>query len=268
LRWDAAAVSALVDAILAAFAQPPPAAPDARGADVIFLVGLPRSGSTLAEQILAAHPRVAGGGETNLLAKVLQDESTRRGQRFPAWVGMADAADWARLGDDYLARIASLRRAGALFTDKTLPNWQVLGALARMLPGARIVHCVRDPLETCWSCWKHNFGEAQFFAYDFAELAAFHRDSLRAMAHWRTQAPASIHTLVHEALLDAPEAGARALLAHCGLAFDPACLRFHEVERNVHTASAAQVRRPLRRDTAVTAGYGELLDPLRLLLRD
>ena len=88
LRWDAAAVSALVDAILAAFAQPPPAAPDARGADVIFLVGLPRSGSTLAEQILAAHPRVAGGGETNLLSKVLQDESTRRGQRFPAWVGM------------------------------------------------------------------------------------------------------------------------------------------------------------------------------------
>lgn len=267
IRWNASAVSALVDAILAAFAAPPPLQ-DATGADLVFLVGMPRSGSTLAEQILAAHPDVVGGGETNLVARVLQEESTRRGVRFPQWVGDADARDWRRLGGDYLARVAPMRRAGARFTDKTLPNWQVLGAILRMFPGARIVHCVRDPLETCWSCWKHNFGEAQFFAYDFAELAAFHRDSLRAMAHWRAQAPASIHALVHEALLDAPEAGVRALLAHCGLAFDPACLRFHEVDRNVHTASAAQVRRPLRRDTAVTAGYGALLDPLRLLLRD
>jgi len=267
IRWSASAVSALIDAILAAFSAPPPLQ-DAGGGDLVFLVGMPRSGSTLVEQILAAHPDVVGGGETNLVARVLQEESVRRGVRFPQWVGDADARDWRRLGDDYLARIAPMRRAGALFTDKTLPNWQVLGAILRMFPGARIAHCVRDPLETCWSCWKHNFGEAQFFAYDFAELAAFHRDSLRAMAHWRTQAPASIHTLVHEALLDAPEAGVRALLAHCGLAFDPACLRFHEVERNVHTASAAQVRRPLRRDTAVTAGYGTLLDPLRLMLRD
>lgn len=268
LRWDAAAVSALVDAILAAFAQPPPAAPDARGADVIFLVGLPRSGSTLAEQILAAHPRVAGGGETNLLAKVLQDESTRRGQRFPAWVGMADAADWACLGDDYLARIASLRRAGALFTDKTLPNWQVLGALARMLPGARIVHCVRDPLETCWSCWKHNFNAAQFFAYDFAELAAFQHDCARAMRQWNALMPGRIHAHVHEDLLAQPETSVRALLAHCGLAYDPACLRFHEVERVVHTASAPQVRRPLRADGAIAARYGDLLDPLRRALQE
>ncbi|MBA8887568.1 tetratricopeptide (TPR) repeat protein [Dokdonella fugitiva] len=269
IRWSASAVSALIDAILAAFSAPPPLHDDdAGGGDLVFLVGMPRSGSTLVEQILAAHPDVVGGGETNLVAQVLQEESVRRGVRFPQWVGDADAREWRRLGDDYLSRIAPMRRAGALFTDKTLPNWQVLGAILRMFPGARIVHCVRDPLETCWSCWKHNFGEAQFFAYDFAELAAFHRDSLRAMAHWRTQAPASIHALVHEALLDAPEAGVRALLAHCGLAFDPACLRFHEVERNVHTASAAQVRRPLRRDTAVTAGYGALLDPLRLLLRD
>lgn len=265
VRWSAPAVSGLVDAILAAFAAPPPSTE--RGADLVFLVGMPRSGSTLAEQILAAHPQVASGGETNLVARVLQDESARRGARYPHWVADAVAEDWRRLGDDYRARIAPLRGDRAVFTDKTLPNWQMLGAILRMFPGARIVHCVRDPLETCWSCWKHNFGEGQFFAYDFAELAAFHRDSERAMAHWRAQAPASIHALVHEALLDAPEDGVRALLAHCGLAFDPACLRFHEAERSVHTTSAAQVRRPLRRDTAVTAGYGALLDPLRLLLR-
>ncbi|HEY6939832.1 tetratricopeptide repeat-containing sulfotransferase family protein [Dokdonella sp.] len=265
IRWSAPAASALVDAILLAFAAPPPS--DGRGGDLVFLVGMPRSGSTLAEQILAAHPKVAAGGETNLVARVLQEESMRRGIRFPHWVGDATADDWRRLGDGYLARIAPARGEGAAFTDKTLPNWQVLGAILRMFPGARIVHCVRDALETCWSCWKHNFGEGQYFAYDLAELAAFHRDSERAMAHWRAQAPASIHALVHEALLDAPEAAVRALLAHCGLAFDPACLRFHEAGRNVHTTSAAQVRRPLRRDTAVAAGYGALLDPLRLLLR-
>ncbi|HEU4662668.1 MAG TPA: sulfotransferase [Dokdonella sp.] len=264
IRWSAPAVSALVDAILAAFAAPPPSR--GRGGDLVFLVGMPRSGSTLAEQILVAHPDVVAGGETNLVARVLQEESTARGVRFPHWVGRADADDWRRLGDDYLARIAPMRRDGALFTDKTLPNWQVLGAILRMFPGARIVHCVRDPLETCWSCWKHNFGEGQSFAYDFAELAAFHHDCTRAVAHWRAQAPDSIHALVHETLLNAPEASVRALLAHCGLAFDPACLRFHEAERSVHTTSAAQVRRPLRRDTAVTAGYVALLDPLRMLL--
>jgi Flp pilus assembly protein TadD len=266
VRWDAAAVSALVDAILTAFAASPAQPTTSRGDDLIFLVGLPRSGSTLAEQILAAHPDVAGGGETNMIAKVLQDESKRRGQRFPAWVDAADDADWARLGDDYLARIAASRRAGAIFTDKTLPNWQVLGAIRRMLPGARIVHCRRDPLETCWSCYKHNFGEAQFFTYDFAELAAFHRDCERAMRYWHAQSPTAIHAHVYEDLLADPESTVRALLAHCGLAFDPACLRFHEVERDVHTASAAQVRRPLRGDVAVAARYGALLDPLRRAL--
>lgn len=268
LRWDAGAVRALVDAILAAFDALPPPPADGAGRGLVFLVGMPRSGSTLVEQILAAHPDVAGGGETELVARLLQEESKRRGQRFPQWVGDAGADDWTRLGADYLARIAPLRGTRAVFTDKTLPNWQLVGAIARMLPGARFVHCVRDPLETCWSCWKHNFGEAQYFAYDLAELVAFHRDSVRAMAHWRARSPAPIHALVHETLLDAPEAGVRELLAHCGLDFDPVCLRFHEAARDVHTASVAQVRRPLRRDTAVTAAYGALLDPLRALLRE
>ena len=262
VQWDAAAVTRLIDDILAAFDAPAPP-PSASGADIVFFVGMPRSGSTLAEQVLAAHPQVTGGGETNLVAQVLQEESRRRGQRFPHWVAAAGADDWARLGADYLARIASMRGGRGRFTDKTLPNWQVLGAIARMLPGARIVHCVRDPLETCWSCWKHNFASAQHFTYDMDELVAFLRDSERAMRIWKERLPARIHTLVHEELLAAPEDGVRALLEHCALAFDPACLRFHEAGRAVHTTSAAQVRRPLRRDTAVTAAYGALLDPLR-----
>lgn len=267
VRWDAAAVSALVDDILAAFATvTEPDAEPSRGQGAIFLVGMPRSGSTLAEQILAAHPAVAGGGEREDVVHVLQQESARRGRRFPTWVAEADPADWRRLGEEYLQRSAAWRGDRAHFTDKTLTNWQTLGAIARMLPGARIVHCVRDPLETLWSCYKHHFGEAQFFTYDPDELGAFFRDCARAMRTWSARHPDWIHLHDHEALLAQPEARTRALLDACGLGFDPACLRFHEARREVHTASAAQVRRPLQRHVPLAERYGTLLDPLRRAL--
>jgi tetratricopeptide (TPR) repeat protein len=266
LRWDAVAVSALVDDILAAFASPDPAADEKRGTCVVFLVGMPRSGSTLAEQILAAHPAVTAGGETGWLAQILQAESQRRGMRFPYWVTKASPDDWKRLGDEYLARASALRRDATTFTDKTLTNWQTLGAIRRMLPGARIVHCLRDPLETAWSCYKHNFASDQLYSYEIGELAAFFRDATRAMHLWNAQCPRWIYAHRHETLIADPQAATIALLDHCGLAFDPACLRFHEVEREVRTASAAQVRAPLRADTSVAWRYGKLLDPLRAAL--
>ncbi|MBO9661467.1 tetratricopeptide repeat-containing sulfotransferase family protein [Dokdonella sp.] len=270
VRWNAAAVSALIDDILAAFAPSHETEEEHdeadRGAGAIFLVGMPRSGSTLAEQILAAHPEVASGGEREDVARILQEESRRRGRRFPTWVGEANAADWRRLGEEYLRRCATWHGGRAHFTDKTLTNWQTLGAIRRMLPGARIVHCVRDPLETAWSCYKHHFGEAQFFAYDFADLGAFSRDCARAMRTWDARHPGWIHTHAHEALLAQPEARTSALLDACGLDFDAACLNFHEVRREVHTASAAQVRRPLQRGVALAERYGTLLDPLRRAL--
>lgn len=262
--WNAGAVGTLVDDILAAFAAPADADVDAvRGRGAIFLVGMPRSGSTLAEQILAAHPQVAGGGEREDVVRILQQESRRRGRPFPAWVAEADAADWRRLGEEYLERCAPWRGDRPYFTDKTLTNWQTLGAIRRMLPAARIVHCVRDPLETLWSCYKHHFGEAQFFTYDLAELGAFFRDCTRAMRAWDARYPGWIHVHDHEKLLAQPEARTRALLDACGLDFDPACLRFHEASREVHTASAAQVRRPLQRRAPLGERYGALLDPLR-----
>ncbi len=270
IGWNAAAVGALVDEILAAFAAADTTA-DAevdprRGAGVVFLVGMPRSGSTLAEQILAAHPQVAAGGEREDVFRVLQQESQRRGRRFPTWVGDASSSDWARLGDEYLRRVATERRGRSHFTDKTLANWQTLGAIRRMLPGARVVYCVRDPLETCWSCYKRDFGEAQRFAYDFAELAAFQRDCERAMRAWRARDAERIREHRYEALAGDPVAAVRALLAHVGLDFDAACLRFHEAAREVRTASAAQVRAPLRPAEPVAPRYGALLDPLRAAL--
>lgn len=265
--WDARAVSALVDAILAAF--PATKMQDevtAAGHDVVFLVGMPRSGSTLAEQILAAHPEVTAGGETGWLAEILQTESVRRGVRFPFWAAQATREDWARLGAEYLSLANAHRRAGTVFTDKTLTNWQTLGALRRMLPAARVVHCRRDALETAWSCYKHHFAGEQLYSYDVAELAAFFGDSLRAMRAWDERHPGWIRAHVHENLLAAPEATTRALLSACGLPFDAACLRFDRVEREVHTASAAQVREPLRAGRSAAARYGALLDPLRIAL--
>jgi len=266
-QWDAAAVSTLVDDILAAFTPSDAAADDARGSDIVFLVGMPRSGSTLAEQILAAHPAVTAGGETGWLSQILQAESRRRGTRFPYWVKDASADDWSRLGAEYLTRVAASRRnTTATFTDKTLTNWQTLGAIRLMLPRARIVHCLRDPLETAWSCYKHNFAGDQLYTYDYVELAAFFADSERAMRVWNERHPGWIHAHQYEDLLAKPEAETRALLAACGLEFDAACLRFHDADREVRTASAAQVRRPLRADPSITRNYGALLDPLRRAL--
>jgi len=268
LRWDARAVSKLIDDILAAFVRVD-AVDSNRGSGVAFLVGMPRSGSTLAEQIIAAHPSATAGGETGFIAEILQAESLRRGARFPHWVADAIDADWIRLGTTYLERIENAKGDAALFTDKTLTNWQTLGAIRRMLPGAHVVHCQRDALETAWSCYKHNFSSDQLYSYDFAELAAFFADSQRAMAAWIERHPGWIYRHRHEDLLADPEAITSALLGACGLSFDPACLRFHEAKGQVRTSSAAQVRAPLRADTSIAARYGSLLNPLRdaLVLR-
>lgn len=263
VRWNAAAVSRLVDEIIERFARLAPVPPGSRGSEAIFLVGMPRSGSTLVEQILATHPLVQGGGERNDIAQVLQVESQRRRRPFPSWVEDANDEDWHRLGEDYLARASIWRDTRPRFTDKTLTNWQTLAAIRRMLPGACVVHCRRDPLETLWSCYKHHFSEAQSFTYDFDELVAFWRDCERAMLAWSRRFPGWIHPFIHEELLREPEATIRLLTDALRLPFDAACLAFHRNGRVVQTASASQVRRPLQRDLAVAHRYGDLLEPIR-----
>lgn len=264
VRWNAASVSHLVDDILTRFASlPDDAVHETRGTNVIFLVGMPRSGSTLAEQILSAHPDVQGGGERNEIALVLQHESRRRGRAFPYWVAEATGADWDRLGQDYLQRCSTWRDSRPNFTNKTLTNWQTLGAIRRMLPGARVVHCQRDAVETLWSCYKHHFGEAQLFTYDMHELTAFWRDCERSMRSWSLQRPGWIHAHVHEELLADPERRIRALLQYCDLRFDPACMTFHENRRDVRTSSASQVRQPLKSTAPLALHYGKFFDSLR-----
>ncbi len=267
LEWNAAQFSTGIDAIMAAFDRAPAHSADpALGKEIIFIVSMPRAGSTLTEHILAAHPEVEGGDELADLGTIIEAESKRRGRAFPDWVAQANAADWKRLGREYLERTARLRKDYPYSTDKGLVNWVFVGAAHAMLPGARFVNCRRDPVETCWSCFKQYFERGQAYTYDFGELGAQWRDYDRLMRFWHARYPHRVYESVYENLLADPDTEIRRLLDFCGLPFADACLRFDETRRVVRTVSAGQVRQPLRRDTARTAAYGELLTPLRRAL--
>ncbi|MEW9572041.1 sulfotransferase [Rhodanobacter sp. Si-c] len=263
--WDAAAERARIDAIMETFRLPLPAPLDpALGREAILIVSLPRSGSTLVEHILASHPQVEGANEIPDLSQVIEDESRRRGQPFPQWVATATAQDWWRLGKDYLARTARWREKRPRFSDKSLLNWPLVGAALAMLPGAKIIDCHRDPLETCFACYRQLFRHSMHFSYDLDDMADHYRDYRRVIDFWQSRYPGRVLDFSYEALLQEPEIQIRHLLAFCDLPFDPACLTPHQTKREVlSTASAAQVREPIRADTAHSAPYLEWLQRLR-----
>lgn len=267
LAWDARGFSAHIDAIAAAFRPAPQPAPDPHlGADVVFIVSLPRSGSSLTEQILAAHRDIEGAGELPDLPAVIDEESARRDQPFPAWVPQATAADWERLGRRYLQRTRRWRDAHPRFTDKGLDNWPLVGAALAMLPAARVVICRRDPLEMLFSIWRQWFAQGHAYSYALEDLVACWRDFERLSRFWECSYPEAVLDHGHEHLLANPEAQIRRLLEFCRLPFDPACLRPQASTRAVRTASAAQVREPLRQSGSHAARYGTLLDPLRSMI--
>jgi tetratricopeptide (TPR) repeat protein len=269
VRWDATGERRRVDAILRVFAQATPTPLDpSLGHEAIFIVSIPRSGSTLVEQILASHPQVEGANEIKDLPQVIDAETRRRASAFPLWVPDATAQDWQRLGQEYLARTARWREAKPRFTDKSLVTWYLVGAALAMLPAARVVVVRRDPVETCLACYRQLFTEHTGFTCDLDEMADYCIDFLRLTRFWRETYPDRVLDLEYESLVAEPDAQIRRLLDFCGLPFDPACLAFHTTPRTVlSTPSAAQVRQPLRRDTARSARYGDKLDRLRERLR-
>jgi tetratricopeptide (TPR) repeat protein len=269
LPWDASTFTREVDAIAAAFAAMPVSSGEGSfGHEAIFIASLPRSGSTLAEQILASHPEIEGAGEIDSLAAVMHEESARSGRPWPATLADRDAGAWHRLGERYLERTARYRALRPRFTDKALSNWLHLGAAAAMLPGARFVYCRRDPVETALSCYRQWFNRGQAWSYSLEDIVAYWRDHDRLMQVWTERLPGRVFTLDHETLLAEPEATVRAMLDFLGLAFDARCLEFHRNDRSVRTASAAQVREPLARRTSRAERYGALLDPLRRAIAD
>ena len=264
-RYDAAAFRRYLDALLAAFDGTGAVSAVAQGGEVIFIVGLPRSGSTLIEQILASHSQVHGAIELLDLPEVLMEQSDRMRQPLAEWGATQTPAQWQTLGENYLRRTRKWRAEKPRCTDKSPGNWQYVGAILAMLPNARVIVARRDALETCLGCYRYMITEYAY-AHDFQDLADHWRDFDRAVAHWATAYPDRVREQHHEALVDDPENQIRELLAFCDLPFEPACLDFHATERRVSTPSASQVREPLRRDTARAARYGALLDPLRMAL--
>ncbi|MFZ0551715.1 MAG: sulfotransferase [Steroidobacteraceae bacterium] len=270
VKWDAAGEHRRVEAILNVFAAETPTPIDARlGNEAILIVSIPRSGSTLVEQILASHPEVEGANEIKDMKQVIDAETGRRNSAFPLWVPDATAGDWQRLGREYLARTARWRQAKPRFTDKSLVTWYLVGAALAMLPAARVIVVRRDPVETCLGCFRQCFSEASGFACDLDEMADYCGDFLRLTRFWLEKYPNQVFDLQYEALVAQPEPMIRRLLDFCNLSFAPECLEFHKTARTVQSLpSAALVRQPLRGDTARSALFGDKLDPLRRRLRD
>jgi tetratricopeptide (TPR) repeat protein len=237
----------------------------------IFIVGLPRSGSTLIEQILASHPSVDGTMELpNVLNIVAQLDNLAPGRDgYPQALERVPREGLTAFGARYLAETAPLRSGRAHFTDKLPNNFSHVGLIQAILPRATVIDARRHPMDACFSTFRQYFAEGQTFSYDLEHLGRYYRCYLELMDHWDRVLPGKVLHLQYEDLVRDPELWVRRLLSACRLSFEPACLRFHETQRPVRTASAEQVRQPLY-DSAV--GYWrhfeKELEPLRRALGD
>lgn len=223
----------------------------------VFIVGMPRSGSTLVEQILASHPDVYGAGEVGTLADTLQDAA----KRLPGWtlgtsLHIQSQQDRHAIAEDYLHRMDRLvtdwtaNHPPAFISNKMLDNFFHIGLIRQLWPNARIIHTFRDPLDTCLSCFSIPFDKLDF-TFDLGELGRYYRQYQTQMAHWhQVLPPGSILDVRYEDIVDDLETNARRIIAYCGLPWDDACLSFHQSRRLVRTSSVAQVRKPIYR-TAV-----------------
>lgn len=213
----------------------------------VFIVGMPRSGTTLVEQILVSHPDIAGGGELPALPILVNGFAQRidTGRPYPEGVWDLTAELATALAGDYLAALDAVDPDSARVTDKLPQNFLDLGLIALILPRATVIHCRRDPFDTCLSCFFTNFLHDLNFTYRLEDLGAYYRGYRRLMAHWRKTLPIPILDVDYEDLVANQEDVSRRLVAHCGLEWDDRCLQFHKTERAVRTASVWQVRQPM-----------------------
>jgi tetratricopeptide (TPR) repeat protein len=233
----------------------------------IFVFGMPRSGTTLVEQILASHPQVHGAGELKTLVEVAAEIRRPDGLpvHYPDFLADIDARALSAMGARYTAEISKVASGALYVTDKMPSNYQFAGLIHLMLPNARMIHVLRDPNDICVSCYSKLFTEGHEYTYDLAELGRYFRRYRKLMAHWRRVLPKDrILEIRYEDIVKNLEGEARRILAYCGLDWSPRCLSFYETDRPVRTASAAQVRRPIY-DNAVGRSlvYDEFLGPLK-----
>jgi len=213
----------------------------------VFIVGMPRSGTTLCEQILASHPDVHGGGELRYLARAIAERFPMvDGVDYTAALADARAEGFKAIGQRYVAAIRELDADIRHISDKLPNNFLNVGMIRIVFPNARIVHCMRDPRDTCYSIYKNFFSaRGHYYAYDMVELGRYYRLYSDLMAHWNAVLPGVMYALRYEDLVQEQEGTTRALVDACGLDWDPACMEFHKTRRPVATISASQVRQPM-----------------------
>ncbi|MGH8306698.1 MAG: sulfotransferase [Gammaproteobacteria bacterium] len=236
----------------------------------VFIVGMSRSGTTLVEQILASHPQVHGAGEIQALRRCARVElgTDEDDDTLPIRLAALEPGGLARIGARYVTCLDALAPDSARITDKLPGNMALVGLIHLALPHATIIHCVRDPVDTCVSCFSKLFTTGHYFSYELGELGRFYRLYEKLMRHWHTVLPLGrmLEVRYEDVVMDI-EGQARKLLTYCGLPWDDACLRFYEASRPVRTASLAQVRQPIY---ASSVGrwkrYEKYLDPLKQAL--
>jgi tetratricopeptide (TPR) repeat protein len=231
--------------------------------DPIFIVGMPRAGSTLVEQILSSHSLVEGTSELPDMPAIARGRG-----RYPASAVELSADERHEAGDEYLRRTAVQRRTDRpFFIDKLPNNWMFVPFIQFVLPNAKIVDARRHPLGCCMSNFRQHFARGQDFTYDLGDLGRYYSDYVRLMAHMDSIMPGRVHRVIYERMVDDTDAEIRALLDYCGLEFEPACLSFYETDRPVRTPSSEQVRQPIYRNaTDEWQRYEEHLEPLKRAL--
>lgn len=234
--------------------------------DPIFIVGMPRAGSTLLEQILSSHSQVDGTLELpNILtlSQRLRRQGQKNGKPYPENLADLTPDELAEFGRRYLQETRVHRQGAPFFIDKMPNNFRHLGLIRLMLPNATVIDARRHPMACCFSAWKQLFAEGQEFSYDLADLGRYYSDYVNLMAHWNAVLPGFVLRVQHEQLVDDLEGQVRRLLAFCNLPFEEDCLEFYRTERNVRTPSSEQVRQPIYRDgLEAWRNFAPSLDPL------
>jgi len=237
----------------------------------IFVLGMPRSGTTLTEQIISSHPEVYGAGELSDLNKIANRDITGTGALFPKNVPALDHAELAKWGAEYVAGLHRLAPDAMHITNKAPANFVAIGLIHVMLPNAKIIHVNRNPVDTCLSCFTNLFIHKNLgFTYDLAELGSYYANYARLMAYWRSVLPAGAFLDVqYEDIVANQETQARRIIDFCGLDWNDACITFHKNKRSIRTASVTQVRQPIYKSSVERwRNYEEFLGPLLDALGD
>ncbi len=211
----------------------------------IFILGMPRSGTSLTEQIIASHSAVFGAGEQSYLPELVKGSAHAAANPYPTSIATLPHEKFRHFGEAYIKKLRSHSGQAARISDTTPMNFLYVGLIATALPNARIIHCMRDPTDTCLSIFMHPLSSPHSYAHELDDLGAFYKLYEQLMAHWHNMLPGRIHDVTYEKMVTDSEKEIRALLNYCELPFENACLNFHETERSIRTPSAGQVRQPI-----------------------